>query len=355
MMRQSNDSMAAGALAVYALTAPGARLGRVLAERLAGDLYVPDRLAGECGGRGFGSLLPLVGDTWGRYGRHVFVAAAGIAVRAIAPHLRGKDRDPAVVVVDQRGRFAVSLVSGHLGGANALAREVAALTAGQAVVTTATDVEEIPAMDDLARERGLAVADVSQVKPVNVALLAGDPVQVCDPEGWLGLAAPGPEWAGRITAVPELALWTPGRPGVVVSWREVPPQPEMLVLHPPCLCVGVGCRRGASAGEIEAALRTLLADEGLALASVLCLGTIREKQDEAGLLAAAASLGKGLYFFSAGDLAEVATPNPSSRVEAQMGTPSVCEAAAMLLAGSDALLVEKRVLGKVTVAVALQA
>ncbi|MEW5775060.1 MAG: cobalamin biosynthesis protein [Thermodesulfobacteriota bacterium] len=341
--------------AVYALTAVGARLGRVLAARLGGDLYLPDRLAAEHGGRPFGSLPPLVGDTWRRYGRHVFVAAAGIAVRAVAPLLAGKDRDPAVVVVDQRGRYAVSLVSGHLGGANALAREVAAVTSGQAVVTTATDVEGVPAVDDLARERGLAVSDPAMIKPVNLALLAGDPIQVCDPEGWLGLAAPGPEWEGRISAVPDLGVWNPARPGVVVSWRSVPPQPEMLVLHPPCLCVGVGCRRGAPAGEIESALRTMLEEEGLALASVLCLGTVTDKQDEEGLLAAAAGLGKGLFFFSPGDLAEVATPNPSAVVERRMGTPSVCEAAALLLSGSDALLVEKRVLGGVTLAVALQA
>jgi len=177
---------------------------------------------------------------------------------------------------------------------------------------------------------------------------------VCDPEGWLGLAEPGPEWAGRLVAVPELSVWNPGRPGVVVSWRAVAPQPEMLVLHPPCLCVGVGCRRGTAAGEIAAALRAVLEEEGLALASVLGLGTVAEKQDEEGLLAAVAGLGKGLYFFSAGDLAEVATPNPSARVERHMGTPSVCEAAALLLAGADALLVEKRVVGNVTLAVALQ-
>jgi cobalt-precorrin 5A hydrolase len=341
-------------LAIYALTLVGARLGRALAGQLGGDLFVPDKLAEEFGGRGFASLLPLVGDTWPRYGRHVFVAAAGIVVRAVAPHLRSKDRDPAVVVVDQRGRFAVSLVSGHLGGANALAREVAALTSGQAVVTTATDVEGVPALDDLARERGLAVADTAAIKPVNVALLAGDSVQICDPEGWLGLAQAGPEWAGRLETVPDLAAWRPGRPGVVVSWREVAPQPEMLVLHPPCLCVGVGCRRGAAAGEIASALRAVLAEEGLALASVLSLGTVREKQDEEGLLAAAAALGKGLFFFTPGELAEVATPNPSAVVERRMGTPSVCEAAALLLSGSDALLVEKRVLGGVTVAVALQ-
>ena len=348
------EPAAAPGLAVYALTVVGARLGRVLAGKLGGDLYLPDKLAGEFGGRGFGSLLPLVGDTWGRYGRHVFVAAAGIVVRAVAPHLRGKDRDPAVVVVDQRGRFAVSLVSGHLGGANALAREVAVVTSGQAVVTTATDVEGVPAADDLARERGLAVADPAMIKPVNVALLAGDSIQVCDPEGWLGLASAGPEWAGRLAMVPDLGAWNPSRPGVAVSWRTVPPQPEMLVLHPPCLCVGVGCRRGVPAGEVEAALRAVLADEGLALASVLCLGTVAEKQDEEGLLAAAAALGKGLYFFSAGDLAEVATPNPSARVAERMGTPSVCEAAALLLSGSDALLVEKRVVGNVTLAIAVQ-
>lgn len=340
--------------AVYALTAAGARLGRVLAQRLGGALFLPDRLAGEFGGTAFESLLPLVGTTFLRFDRHVFVAAAGIAVRAVAPLLRGKDRDPAVVVVDQRGRFAVSLLSGHLGGANALAREVAAITAGQAVVTTATDVEELPALDALARERGLAIADVAMIKPVNVALLAGEQLQVHDPEGRLGLADPSSPWAGRFAFLSELSAWDPGRPGVAVSFRTVAPQPEMLLLHPPCLCVGVGCRRGAPATEIEAAIRGVLAEAGLALPSVLSLGTVRDKQDEAGLLDAAASLGKGLFFFTPKELAEVRTPNPSPVVESHMGAPSVCEAAALLLAGAPELLVEKRIRGNVTLAVALQ-
>ena len=124
--------------AVFGLTAQGADLARDLGPGLHADVHLPRNLAGGRE-RGFEHFQTSVGHAWRAYTQLIFIAASGIVVRTIAPLLQGKDRDPGVVVVDHRGRFAVSLISGHLGGANDLAREVAALTRGEAVITTATD------------------------------------------------------------------------------------------------------------------------------------------------------------------------------------------------------------------------
>ena len=118
-------------------------------------------------------MLVLSAETFPLYRQHVFIAAAGIVVRAIAPHLRSKRVDPAVVALDQRGKHVVSLLSGHLGGANRLAEEVAAITGGVPVVTTATDTEGVVSIDLLAEEKGLVLSNPEAVKGVNMALLQG--------------------------------------------------------------------------------------------------------------------------------------------------------------------------------------
>lgn len=344
-------------IAVYALTPQGAQLGKVLAGELGGKLFVSKRLEAETEAAGvFDSLLPFVAANWKKFDGHVFVAAAGIVVRAVAPVLEGKDKDPAVVAVDQRGRFAVSLVSGHLGGANALATMVAKVTAGQAVITTATDTEELPSLDTLAKERGLAIANLEAVKLVNIALLAGEAVQVHDPEGWLGLnprqGIPHP-WAEHFRQVASAAGWLKNYPGVWVSRERIEPQENMLVLHPPSLAVGVGCRRGVPASDIRQAVEKTLEENGLVMESVVAFASIGAKRDEAGLMEMAMELGRGLYFYDQSDLMDIEVKNPSERVQQEMGVPGVAEACAMRLADTDKLLVEKTKCTNVTVAVAV--
>lgn len=145
--------------AVIAFTRRGTALGRSLADALGGTLHVPARFAPEVGAEAYSSLEGWTAWAWARADALVFVGAAGIAVRAIAPHVRDKFSDPAVVSVDEAGRFVVPLLSGHVGGANELARRVAALTGGQAAVSTATDVNGLFAVDVWARERGMAITD----------------------------------------------------------------------------------------------------------------------------------------------------------------------------------------------------
>jgi cobalt-precorrin 5A hydrolase len=207
-------------------------------------------------------------------------------------------------------------------------------------------------VDVIARERGLAVDDPSRIKDVNVALMAGDTVQVFDPDNRLDLQ--GDERLERHYAfLPSLDAYTPDAPGVIVDFYTGPHPEGALVLRPPCLAVGVGCRRGVRADEIAGAVREALADANLSDKSLLSLGTVTIKADENGLLEAAGMLGAGLFFFDPGELAEVNAPNPSERVREETGTPSVCEAAAMLLADADTLLVEKTAKDGVTVAAAL--
>lgn len=336
--------------AIYAVTQKGIRLGLALAEALGGRLHAPARLAPE-GVAPFASLSDLVAETFPRCRAHIFICACGIAVRAIAPHVRDKTSDPAVVCLDDAGRFAVSLLSGHLGGANDLARRAAAVVGATPVVTTATDAAEAPAIELLARDLGLALDNAVAARRVNAALAAGEPVAVFDP---LGLFTPGQAKAARHfhwVAGPDQ---TPAdAPLVVVDWRVGPLTPTRLYLRPKVLIAGVGCRRGTPASDILALLGHVCRERRLALASLAALASIEAKRDEAGLLEAARTLDLDIFFYRADELAGVSVPHPSTVVAKHMGVGSVCEAAAILATAGGRLLAPKTRTGFSTAAIAL--
>ena len=341
--------------AVYALTPQGAVLARTLAQGLDGDLFLPEFLASDYGAVSFRRLMDAVAETFPRYRGLVFVAAAGIVVRAIAPHLRSKDRDPAVVVLDSDGRFAVSLLSGHLGGANDLARLAARITGGAPVITTATDTAGLESWDLVAARRGMVPANLRAVKTVNMAALRGDPVTVCDPEDRLGRRNgddPGPP----VLFVEHPDQLTEGRPSVLVTWRRPPDSmpADCLVLHPRCLTAGVGCNRGTASKEILDLIRTIFQERGLALPSLSGLATMDAKRDEPGIQETAEALGVPIAFYPAEALGGMEVPTPSNTVKRHMGVESVCEAAALKRAGGKRLLVPKVRSKNATLAVALE-
>ncbi|TVM32803.1 cobalt-precorrin 5A hydrolase [Oceanidesulfovibrio marinus] len=342
-------------LAVWALTPDGAALGRRIADSLGGVLHVSSSVAERDGAvadnaQVFESLGEALAQEFRASDGHVLICAAGIAVRLLAPLLVDKQHDPAVVVCDQAGRHAVSLVSGHLGGANALAREVAGVTGSEAVITTATDTAGLPAVDVLAAAAGLAITDIAGVRAVSAALLTGSRPQLYDPENRLGLDADHGDFFERVDSPEGLAA-----PAVAVDWRIQPTYAAEGVLHlaPPVVCVGVGCRRGTMAQTLDAALQRFLTDNAIAPGAVRGLASIDAKADEAGIIETARRRDLSFTTYPARELNRMTVPNPSKCVCRHMGVESVCEAAAKLLANEGQLVAHKTVWNGVTLAAAV--
>jgi cobalt-precorrin 5A hydrolase/precorrin-3B C17-methyltransferase len=269
----------------------------------------------------------------------VLFLAVGATVRIVAALLEDKLRDPGVVCVDDAGRFAVALVGGHRGGANALAGRVADTLGATPVVTTASDAVGVPALDSLGARLGFKVEDDSDVAAVGAALVSGERVNlVSDVRLPLG---PLPENVVRAE--------DPEPPVILISDRIVGASRPAVTYRPPSLVVGVGCSRGAGVGEILALIRSSFAEARLAVKSIASLASVEAKSDEAGLLAAAEELGVPFRYYNAEALSAVEVPNPSPVVENAVGTPSVAEAS--VLASGARLLVEKQKSENVTVAV----
>ncbi|MFJ9248755.1 precorrin-3B C(17)-methyltransferase [Streptomyces sp. NPDC101776] len=245
--------------------------------------------------------------------------ATGAVVRLIAPLLADKRTDPGVVCVDEGGRFAVSLVGGHGGGANELAVEVGESLAAQPVVTTATDAVGVPGLDTLGFPVEGDVAGVSR------ALLDGEPVALDAESAW---------------PLPPLKLSANGSYVIRVTDRAVEAGEREVVLRPPSLVVGVGASKGAPVDEVVVLIESAVRDAGLSLKSLAELATVDAKADEPGIVEAAQRLGVPLVTYSAEELAAVDVPNPSAAPLAAVGTPSVAEAAALARGGE--LLVPKR-------------
>ncbi len=343
-------------LAVWAITPGGIELALALCRRFAdARLYFSGRLAAPpelASGRRrpFVRLRPAVAEHFTDHTGHVFVMSTGIVVRTIAPLLESKTRDPAVVVVDEAGRHAVSLVSGHIGGANALAVSVARAVGADPVITTATDVNALPAVDVLAVEKGLFIENPTAVRHVAMALLEKRPLGLYDPLGLFRDRLPGavPVDAGGDPAAALAGL----QPAVFVDDRVADLPEKTLVLRPPSLVVGVGCNRHTPADEIHDFILAVLSAARLSPASVDCLASVDLKRDEPGLLAAARRLRLKIRFFSRAQLAEVENiQSPSQMVQKHIGVKSVCEAAALKAAPRGSLIVPKRKIPNVTVAV----
>lgn len=269
----------------------------------------------------------------------VFVGAAGIAVRAIAPHVRSKVSDPAVVVVDECGHFAVPILSGHLGGANELARRIARLTGATPVLTTATDANGVFAVDEWARAQGCAVVHPERIVRVSSRLLAGDTVFLRS--DWPVQGKP-PQNVALADGIPcDFAL------------SIHPVDAQALHIVPRIAHLGVGCRRGIAAEALEAALQALLNHSGICEQAIVGACSIDLKQNEPGLLAFCRGHGWQLRTFSAEQLrAAPGEFTPSAFVQSVTGVDNVCERSAVL--GSGGTLYWRKEAGNgVTMALAL--
>ncbi len=273
-----------------------------------------------------------------------FIGAAGIAVRSIAPFVKNKKTDPAVVVIDEQAKHAVSLLSGHIGGANALAALAADILGAEPVITTATDLNGKFAVDAFAARRGLYMDSMEYAKAIAAKLVEGKAV---------GLWSDFPI-LGRVPE--ELDMTKEQELGFAVSVRDVRPFPRTLHLIPKAVALGIGCRRGASAEKVEEAALAALKEAGIFKESVKLLASIDLKKDEEGILALSCRWQIPYLTYTAKELMGARAEGgfiESEFVKRVAGVGNVCERAAVLGAGSRRLLMRKQAGGGVTVAAAL--
>ncbi len=319
--------------AIFAITDEAARLAEKIARRLSGAEIL----------RCKGSTASALAEAWGKVDALICIMAAGIVVRAIAPLLEDKRKDPAVLVLDQDGKFVIPLVSGHLGGANRLAMEVASITGGQAVITTASDVSGHTALDLWIRDLGLKTANPQLMSEIMTLLMNKGNLRVYSDSG--------------LPPLPKdlLAADSMEQTDIIITIRADLGEKitrQSLVLHPPALSLGIGCNRGTSAQKIDLAVRQTLSRFGIAQQALCGIASIDIKKDERGLLEFALAKGLPLRFFPARALDQVKGIQASETVKKATGARGVCEPAAILAAGNGPLIVEKQKWKDVTTAIA---
>jgi cobalt-precorrin 5A hydrolase len=341
--------------AIYAITRHGIAIGRRLAEALAGsDLFVSEKLATLApeGARRFALPMgPLLTDTFEAYDGHIFVISIGAVVRMVAPLLKNKKVDPAIVCVDDAARFAICVLSGHVGRGNVFTERVAAILGATPVVTTASDAIGTLTVDILGRDLGWVLDDPDRnVTRGCAAVVNATPVLFVQEAG-------EPSWWPADRPLPPGVSYSTTLDGVdpraweillIASDRDLarthPAHFENAVVYrPKTLVVGLGCDRGASPELVERGLVTLLERSGLAIESVREIATIDVKGDEPAFLALAARHAWPLRTYRAAELDAVpGIENPSDTVKRFVGTRAVAEPAALLAAGASKLLVAKQ-------------
>ena len=347
----------------------------------------------------------------------IFVGATGIAVRAIAPFICGKSVDPAVLVIDEAGRYVISLLSGHLGGANALARTAASLIEAEPIITTATDAESAFAVDTFAKENGFLLTDLRKAKEVSAKVLRGEKLRIYSDIPMERLVQRPARHEVELVPAQDI-----DRADIIISYRTHILKPasgadaydrpsdasetqhpeyqnaelsearsDAVQIHPLVdrdsaasaslgisehpsektsraiglrliakrVHVGLGARKGVTQAEVAAAVATCLKDAGIDPRAVVALASIDLKKQEAGILAYSYESGVPFVTYTAEELRTVEGAFAgSSFVQSVTGVANVCERAAAFAAGRSGhaeVMMHKTIHGNVTTAVAVEA
>ena len=271
-------------IAILAVTEKGIELAEKISEGVGGQIFIK--------GRDFERMKIFVEEIFTKFDALIFICATGIAVRMIAPHIVSKLSDPAVIVIDELGRNVISLLSGHVGGANDLTLKISAQIGANPVITTATDVEEKFAADNFASKLGLIPEPKDAIKAINTAILRGEEIYLT---------------AGDVR----------------------------LNLIPKNLICGIGCRRGVSIEKISNAVNDACKIINQPIERIKIFATVDIKRDEKSLIDFVKNLGRDIKFFNVNELAEKILEyklDESDFVKKNIGVGNVCEAAALCVA-----------------------
>ncbi|PLR80396.1 cobalamin biosynthesis protein CbiG [Bacillus canaveralius] len=355
-----------GDYAVVAITKHGVDIARTLGSSFQNaDVYYMSKFEkGDEEARDIqlftGSVRMLLPPLFESYKGLIIIISLGAVVRMIAPLLKDKKVDPAVVVIDDKGEHVISLLSGHIGGANELTKEIAAVLQARPIITTASDVQQTIPVDLFGKRFGWVWESAEKLTPVSASVVNEEKVAVVQESGekeWWPYDRPLPENFKVFPSVAE-ALDQEHSAALVITHRELTEQ-EKRILHngvlyrPKVIVLGMGCNRGTSAEEIEEVINETLEELQLSSKSVKALCTIDIKKAEEGLIKVANKNGWEFIYYTPTVLNSVKVEDPSETVFKYTGAYAVSEPAALLYSGAEKLELVKKKSGNVTISVAI--
>lgn len=286
----------------------------------------------------------------------LFIGACGIAVRAIAPSLTDKLHDSPVLVMDEQGKHIIPILSGHMGGANELARYLAEETGADPVITTATDLNQAFAVDLFAKKNGLYIENKDGIVKVSSKILAGKGLTMSIEPGHGIAAKKAQDQAGAEGSIPDgirLVSYPPVGVVDIVVTSENKAVDAAIVLRPKEYVIGMGCKRGKSLAELDAFIRKKTEELGISTGQVFALSSISQKKDEPGLVEWCQKERVRFLTYTAEELQEVAGEFlESDFVKGQVGVGNVCERAALKACGKGKLIASKQAENGMTIAIA---
>lgn len=267
----------------------------------------------------------------------IFVSAMGICVRAIAPFIQNKTKDPAVIVVDDRAKHCISVLSGHLGGANELTLKISEILESQPIITTATDVNEVFSIDDFARKNNFVLENPQNIKKISAKLLKNERIYI--------------KTDFKLRNLPKNVQISDENFDCYITYKTFE-NSDILVLRPKVLNVGIGCRKDSE--NVEKSFEKILKNAKISALNVKNIASIDVKQNECGILNLAKKLGVSPLFYSSDELNSLQGQfTQSNFVKNTVGTDNVCERSAKKTGGE--LILKKTALDGVTISVAIEA
>lgn len=346
-------------LAIIAVTDRGAKLAQTIKTFFSADIYVKSGRNPLDEKNEYTSLSELINNIYPKYSAFIFIMATGIVVRVIAPLIVHKSVDPAILVMNESGKHVISLLSGHLGGANELACLIAEKIHAEPVITTATDVNEKIAADIIAAKLNLMIDPFENLKYINAEIAKGEKVEI-----HLDLFIKNinfyKEKLQRLNLSFKISDLTKEKQiynhlAIIITSQDLAITPRQLLLKPRYLSIGIGCRRNTSKDDILQAIDEACSMANVSNDTILNIATTIVKNDETGLLSAAKELAVPIIFYENSQLQEAIDKyniSVSKFVNDQIGVGNVCEAAALLISQSKKILLHKTKFNKVTVAIA---
>lgn len=307
-----------------------------------------------------GSVRLLLPALFKSYKGIVLIISLGAVIRMIAPLLIDKKTDPGVVVIDDKAEYVISALSGHLGGANELTRELAALLDAKPVITTASDVQKTIPVDLFGKRFGWIWDSAEKLTPVSASVVNEEEVAIIQESGeknWWEYKNPMPENLKIYSSINQ-AMQAKPKASLVITHRNLTDTEQSILengvlYRPKVIALGIGCNRGTTSEEIEQVIEEVLCELQFSKKSVKAICTIDLKKDEEGLLDVTNKNNWEFVYFNPEQLNSINIKKPSEVVYKYTGAYGVSEPAALLYSGANDLVLEKKKSGNVTISVAL--